>query len=55
MAILPDVHTPCMPTVARGQRGAAKFDAETVHRTFNGRSAEKLKHLPECTPDAPSV
>ena len=55
VAILPDVHTPCMPTVARGQRGAAKFDAETVHRTFNARSSDVLKHLPECTPDAPSV
>jgi len=55
VAILPDVHTPCMPTVARGQRGAAKFDAETVHHTFNARSPDVLKHLPECTPDAPSV
>ena len=55
VAILPDVNTPCMPTIARGQRGAAKFDADTVHRTFNGRSADVLRHLPECTPDAPSV
>ena len=55
VAILPDVDTPCMPTIARGQRGAAKFDADTVHRTFNGRSADVLRHLPECTPDAPSI
>ena len=55
VAILPDAGTPCMPSVARGQRGAAKFDAETVHRTFNGRSADVLKHLPECTPDAPAA
>ena len=56
VAILPDAETSaksCMPTVARGTRGASKLDAEAVHRTFNGRSTEALRHLPEVAPDAP--
>ena len=58
VAILPDAATAmlgmqsCMPSVARGSRGARKFDEETLYRTFNGRAADKLRHLPECTPDA---
>ena len=56
VAILPDADTAarsCMPTVARGTRGASKLDVDAVHRTFNGRSAEALRHLPDVAPDAP--
>jgi len=58
VGILPDADTAaksCMPTVARGTRGASKLDTEAVHRTFNGRSAEVLRHLPDVAPDAPQA
>ena len=58
VAILPDAETAarsCMPTVARGTRGASKLDADAVHRTFNGRSTEALRHLPDVAPDAPQT
>ena len=55
--VLPDADAtppePCCPAVVVGAEGAQNVPWECIHRRFNHRPWDSLKHLPECLHDSP--